>query len=273
MFSPEKKFCDWKLCGFENSPAALFETIESTHSEMKARAAAGAIIPGTLFVANSQSAGRGRHQRTWVSPVNKNLYFNILIPLDGIAPNQYPQITQITALTFAEVFQSIGANVTVKWPNDILYNKSKFCGILAEIVWMPNHRAALSLGVGINVNSDAKDFEFLERDVTTLKEILGKPLNRELLLRGLIGALERALGQFHQFGITPWVNAWRKMDKFIGAKASVIVNNNCTDENQKTKIGAQKKEGTIIDMQNDGSLLFKTTDGEIISVYSADLEI
>ena len=105
MFSPERPFCDWHLCGFDNAPAHIFKSLESTHSLMKARAAAGEIVPGTLMVADTQTAGRGRHERTWDSPAGLNLYFNILIPLDGIPLASAPQITQVAALTF-ESWQS-----------------------------------------------------------------------------------------------------------------------------------------------------------------------
>ena len=151
MFSPEKAFSDWHLSGFGNSPAFLFEDTESTHSLMKARATTGDITPGTLIVADRQTAGRGRHERTWDSPAGQNLYFNILIPLDGIPLASAAQITQVAALTFAEVFKCIqdDANtqglgnkslgkVSVKWPNDILCGKHKFCGILAEVVYTPS---------------------------------------------------------------------------------------------------------------------------------------
>ena len=143
---------------------------------MKSLAAAGEIPPGTLIVADSQSAGRGRHERTWNSPAGKNLYFNILIPLDGILLKDAPQITQVAAITFAETFRNLQESgestglgnkeigkVTVKWPNDILCGASKFCGILAELVYTkPNTSGiapapAISMGVGINVNSDASD--------------------------------------------------------------------------------------------------------------------
>ena len=158
MFSKERTFNDWKLSGFGNAPAILFDSIESTHSLMKARASAGEIEPGTLFVADTQTAGRGRHERTWASPSGLNLYVNILIPLDGIPLASAPQVTQVAALTFAEVFkslqdesnaqglgnQSVG-KVTVKWPNDILCGKSKFCGILAEIVMVPAKKADADL--------------------------------------------------------------------------------------------------------------------------------
>ena len=290
MFSPERPFCDWHLGGFGNAPAFLFDSLESTHSLMKARAAAGDIAPGTLMVADTQTAGRGRHERTWDSPAGLNLYFNILIPLDGIPLASAPQITQVAALTFAEIFKglqddahaqrqgnpSIG-KVTVKWPNDILCGKHKFCGILAELVYVPSSQGspkpAISMGVGINVNSSPDDYAHLGRSVTTLKDICGQRINREKLLQMLIANLERAVGQFRAFGIRPWVAAWKRMDQFIGARGTIVVNNHCTDQNRDSGEGAIKKTGSILDMQDDGSLLFKCDDGTVETVYSADLEI
>ena len=267
MFSQERNFTDWQLTGFGDAPAFLFETIGSTHKLMKSMAASGEIAPGTLFVADSQSDGHGRHERTWDSPAGKNLYFNILIPLDNIPASNFAQITQVAALTFAETFNNIqegdaiasrdcaGApKITVKWPNDILYGKSKFCGILAEVVYTrwrsPNKsgmtsenapRPALSMGVGINVNSDPADYAHLNRAVTTLKTIFGHAINREKLLQALIGNLERAIGQFKAFGIRPWVEAWKRMDQFIGARGAIIVNNHCTDQNRDTGEGSPAK--------------------------------
>ena len=285
MFSPEAKFSEWHLAGFGNAPAFLFDSIESTHSLMKARASAGEIVPGTLIVADTQTAGRGRHERTWASPAGKNIYFNILIPLDGIPLASAPQITQVAAITFAEVFRDLqdGSNaqglgnrdigkITVKWPNDILCGKHKFCGILAELVYIKG-TPAISMGVGINVNSDPADYAHLGRAVTTLKDICGRIVNREKLLQSLVAGLERAIGQFRAFGISPWVAAWRKMDQFIGARGTVVVNNRCTDQNRDNSAGATKKTGRIIDMNDDGSLLFECDDGSTEVVYSADLEV
>ena len=277
MFSPEQTFSNWKVTGFGNSPALLFETLESTHSLMKAKSAAGEVIPGTLIVANSQSAGRGRHERSWESPAGLNLYFNILIPLDGIPLSKAAQITQIAALTFAEIFKGLQEDaisqgsgntalgkVTVKWPNDILCGKHKFCGILAEVIYAKGVdgtlKPAVSMGVGINVNSNGTDYARLERPITTLKDICGKTVNREKLLQLLIASLERAVGQFKAFGIRPWVESWRQMDLFIGTRGTIIEN-------------SVKKSGIILDMQDDGSLLFKCDDGTTETVYSADLEI
>ena len=290
MFSKERNFLKWNLRGFGGSPAILFENLDSTHSLMKAKAAAGEIAPGTLIVADMQTSGRGRHERSWASPAGLNLYFNILIPLDGIPLGKSPQITQVAALTFAEVFRDLqqGANaqgcgnqdigkVTVKWPNDILCGKSKFCGILAELVYIKSSALgaapapAISMGVGINVNSDPADYANLGRPITTLKEIAGHEINREKLLQALVASLERAIGQFRAFGISPWIEAWRKMDQFIGARGTIVVNNRCTDENRGE--GTIKKTGRILDMNEDGSLRFECDDGTVETVYSADLEI
>lgn len=291
MFSSERNFVDWHLSGFGDAPAFLFKSLESTHSLMKQQATTGEILPGTLIVADTQTAGRGRHKRTWDSPAGLNLYFNILIPLDGIPLASAPQITQVAALIFAEVFKGLqdDANaqghgdtslgkVTVKWPNDILCGKSKFCGILAELVYIKPTvdsipKPAISMGVGINVNSDSVNYAHLNRAVTTLKDICGQRINREKLLQMLIANLERAIGQFRAFGIRPWVAAWKRMDQFIGARGTIIVNNHCTDQNRDSGAGAIKKTGAILDMQDDGSLLFKCDDGTIETVYSADLEI
>lgn len=292
MFSRERNFNEWHLCGFGGSRARLFKTTESTHSLMKARASSGEITPGTLLVADTQTAGRGRHERTWASPAGKNLYFNILIPLEGIPLASAPQITQVASLTFAEVFrdlqdvsnaQGLGnrdiGKITVKWPNDILCGKHKFCGILAELVYMKPTESgstpapAISMGVGVNVNSGPADYAHLGRAVTTLRDICGRSVNREKLLQSLVASLERAIGQFRAFGISPWVAAWHKMDQFIGARGTVVVNNHCTDKNRDSGAGATKKTGRIIDMNADGSLLFECDDGTIETVYSADLEI
>ena len=165
MFSNERNFKDWQLSGFNGAPAQLLPETQSTHSLIKSLASAGEIVPGTLIVADTQTAGRGRHERTWESPAGLNLYFNILIPLDGIPLASAPQITQVAALTFAEIFKGLqeDANaqgkgntglgkITVKWPNDILCGKNKFCGILAELVYIKSSnnstpRPSISMGL------------------------------------------------------------------------------------------------------------------------------
>ena len=90
---------------------------------MKRQATTGEILPGTLIVADTQTAGRGRHERTWDSPAGLNLYFNILIPLDGIPLASAPQITQVAALIFAEVFKGLQDDANAQGHGDTSLGK------------------------------------------------------------------------------------------------------------------------------------------------------
>jgi len=257
IFSVERPFANWEIYGFSNRKAHLYPNLTSTHRFSKENLSG--FDAGDLLVADSQSNGRGRHERTWLSPKGKNLYFNILYSLEGFLPQQYPQLMQITAISLAQVFKTIGVNASVKWPNDILCEKKKFCGMISEIL-VKDGKKILTTGIGIDVNVTAEDLKEINRPVTSLYQILGKPLNREVLLREIIQKLEESIEIARVQGIAPWIAEWRKMDQFIGHSAKMIE-------------GDAIVEGTILDINEDGSLLFRKTDGIIISRYTGDLEI
>ncbi len=257
IFSVERPFAEWEIHGFSNRKAHLYSKLTSTHRFSKENLSE--FDAGDLLVADSQSNGRGRHDRKWFSPEGKNLYFNILYSLEGFLPKQYPQLMQITAISLAQVFKSIGVNASVKWPNDILCEKKKFCGMVSEIL-VKNGKKLLTTGIGIDVNATEEDLGEIDRPVTSLRIILGKPLNREVLLRDIIQKLEESVAITRVQGIAPWIAEWRKMDQFIGHSAKMVEGNEIV-------------EGTILDINEDGSLLFRKTDGTVISRYTGDLEI
>ena len=120
LFDQDKPFSSWTLQGLYGAPTLLFENIESTHLYLHNHFRE--LYPGTLIVANSQTAGHGRHNRPWVSPVNKNLYFNLFIPLAGIQESYFSQITQIAAISLAQILKII----TSKSP---LNGQMTYCGI------------------------------------------------------------------------------------------------------------------------------------------------
>lgn len=254
----ERPFLEWKLEGLYHAPVFLFQTLDSTHEEMKRRLRE--LSPGALIVANSQTHGRGRHTRSWESPLDKNLYFNLLLSLEKIPFPRAPQLMQVSALTIAKRFQTMGASqINVKWPNDIWSERKKLGGIISEI--FPRHAAPalFSLGIGLNINSNQKDLENIPRETTSLSLLLGHTIDREALLQQLIFDLENAFETFRNEGSAPWVNAWRKMDRFIGERARLL---DC----------GQSVTGKILDIHEDGSLSFQKDDGKIISIYSGDLE-
>lgn len=257
IFDAERPFSKWKLSDLAGAPAILLEESESTHVYMKEHFAN--LTPGALVVANSQTSGRGRHDRVWCSPVNKNLYFNLLLPLEGLQRHQYTQVMQVAAITIAHILQEIKVNASVKWPNDILWEKHKISGMISELL-IRSPDAYLSLGIGINVNSEASDFKDLNRLVSSLRLILNRPLNREALLQQIVDRIALSLKCFKKEGVTPWIADWKKMDHFIGSEARIVE-------------GDTVIHGTIMDINDNGSLLFQTQNGELMTRYSGDLEI
>lgn len=257
IFSTERPFLSWEICGLSGKPARIFEHLESTHRYSKENLQN--LEAGDVIVADSQSSGRGRHERVWLSPQGKNLYFNILYPLRGFAPREYPQLMQISAIAIAQVLRGVGLPASVKWPNDILYEKKKVCGMISEVLVRSGEKL-LTIGIGIDVNASEDDFKSIDRPVTSLMLSLGKRINREVLLKMVLRALKEAFDRTQKEGIAPWLDEWRKMDRFIGCPAKIVEGNDSV-------------EGTILDICDDGSLLFCTKSGQIISRHTGDLEI
>lgn len=257
LFSEERPFAEWKVFGFFRRPAQLFAELGSTHRYSKERLSE--LKAGDLICADAQTSGRGRHERKWLSPKGKNLYFNILYPLDGFAPHEFPQLMQVTAISIAQVLRDAGVNAAVKWPNDVLCEKKKVCGIFSELLAKGGEKL-LTTGIGIDVNADEEDFQGIERPVTSLKLCLGRPWNREILLQRVVEKLESALDLARLRGISPWVEEWRKMDRFLGQPARIVE-------------GDRTFDGVILDINDDGSLLFRLENGQIVTRYTGDVEI
>lgn len=254
----ERAFETWELRALFGAPVLLMKTSPSTHAEM--RNLAGKVPPGTLIVADEQSEGRGRHERKWKSPAGKNLYFNILLPIRTVKVAEAPQIMQIAALAMAELFRGMGAKkVNMKWPNDLMSEGKKLCGAISEILPV-NGAFLMSLGVGLNVNVSAEDLAGVGRPATSLAILLGRNLDRESLMQKIVDTIGDALKLFEERGMEPWLEAWRKMDQFIGMAARIVE-------------GDTFACGTVLGVNDDGSLSFQKEDGTILSIHSGDLEI
>ena len=257
VFLPEPPFSEWQLKGLEGAPVFLWNQCESTHQLMRQNAAAWG--HGAVVVANDQTGGRGRHGRIWKAPADKNLSFNVLISLEGLKPEHWAQLTQMAAITLANLLRHLGVSVSVKWPNDLLCQRHKLCGILSELIRVGDRRF-LSLGIGINVNTDASDFAGLDRLATSLKLQTNQVWNREQCLQQFLPLLDQSFQEFRVHGPSRWIEEWRSMDSFLGTPGRVVDLNGVV-------------EGTIVDVNDDGSLKFRTHRGEWLQIWSGDLEI
>jgi len=226
---------------------------ESTHKYMRENFAN---FPAwTVVVAENQTKGRGRHGREWLAPKGKNLCFNILLWAKNLNPEHYAPTTQIAAITLAEILKEKGIDANIKWPNDILVNKQKICGIISEL--LPEQ--CISLGIGLNVNTEKSDFANLDRLATSLYIETGKIFDKNAILREFLSKFEENFEILQKKGLEPFIEEWKKMGCFTGHKAKII------DEGFVL-------EGIIEAVNNDGSLLFKTEKG-LKTVWSGDLEI
>lgn len=230
-----------------------FESLPSTNTELAQRASEGA-AEGLAIVADEQTAGRGRLQRTWSSPKGAGLYCSILLR-PTIPQNYWPLITFMAALAVGDALrEAVGVQTDIKWPNDLLSGERKICGILAESIDTPLGRAVI-LGIGINLTENAYPPE-LANVATSVSEAMGQPPDREQILAALLDALSRWYSRFEPGQI---VDAWSNRSSYAIGKLVQVSN------------GDDVWQGTTCGVEPDGALRLQTSSGEIKLVRAGDV--
>jgi BirA family biotin operon repressor/biotin-[acetyl-CoA-carboxylase] ligase len=155
-----------------------YETIDSTNKKAKELAVEGA-THGTLITADAQKAGIGRRGRSWSSEKNAGIYMSMLLRPE-IGADKASMLTLVAALAVGRVLGKL-CQPAIKWPNDIVLNKKKICGILTEMSLNGTEIDYVVIGIGINVNN--KDFpEEICQTASSLFLELGKEIDREMLI-------------------------------------------------------------------------------------------
>ena len=224
-------------------PVAFTQVMGSTNAEARRLAEAGA-ASGTLVVADSQTAGRGRQGRTWASPPGLNLYFTLVLR-PPIRPEESPLLSLATGVAMAE-----GLDLALKWPNDILDAQGrKVSGILSEVETNEGCVLFALLGVGVNVHQ--QDFPGLP-EASSLA-LLGRQVKRGELLAGLVKRVESACALV---GPDPAriIARWEARSAMRG---------------RRVRVGNQ--EGEAVGLREDGALLLATEAG-LVPVWAGDVE-
>ena len=160
-----------------------YETIDSTNAEAT-RLAEGNCGHGTLIVADHQQAGRGRRGRSWESPKGTSIYMSLLLKPD-INPNNASMLTLVAALAVSRAITQItGKPAGIKWPNDIVMNGKKVCGILTEMSAQFDYVNHIVVGIGINVNTESFPEEIAYM-ATSLQLETGMRINRAELIEAV----------------------------------------------------------------------------------------
>ncbi len=164
------------------------DMVDSTNRYAKTLAENGA-EEGTVVIASEQRKGKGRLDRSWVSPPGGIWLSIILRP--AILPQEASRFTLLAAVAAARAIETVGVRPEIKWPNDILIDGKKVCGILLELSAQSDRVDYLIIGLGINANNDIDTIPIDSRDhVMTLATALGKKIDRRSLVAALLLELE-----------------------------------------------------------------------------------
>ena len=248
------------------------ERTGSTNTELKKLASQGA-PEGLLYLTEEQLAGRGRLEKSWHAPAQSSLLMSLLFrPGDIVMPNQAQRLTMICALALVD---SINARTDVlpdlKWPNDLVWRDGKkLAGILTELEIEGDTLAWVVVGIGLNVNLDFQAGQPdhsgngappLSQIATSLSIILGKDTDhlRLPILQSFLFNVERRYNALKQ-GDLPH-KAWR--DRLLGLGEEVTI----------IGIDGRKRQGVMVDVDENGVLLLKQADGSIEKILAGDVSL
>ncbi|MEE1129528.1 MAG: biotin--[acetyl-CoA-carboxylase] ligase [Methanobrevibacter sp.] len=215
---------------------------------------------GTVIISEKQTGAKGRSGKQWESPLGGVWLSIILHP--NVEHSKLPLITLATGVAVAKTLEEIGVeNTEIKWPNDIMINGKKVCGILTEAVAKFNTIESVIVGVGIDANLDVDQFpEELQEGTTTLKEELNREGNENLLIKIFLEEFEKISEQFNNEGYEDILKEWRKRSYSIGKIVEVREPFNTYYDAYVLGIG---KEGALVVEKIDGTLV-KVISGECI---------
>lgn len=234
--------CDW--------PILVFDSIDSTNAEALRAIGRGQAAP-FLVLAERQTAGRGRRGRKWASPFAENIYYSLVLRIEG-GMRQLEGLSLVVGLAVMQALRELGiSGAGLKWPNDVLVGQKKIAGILLELVGDPADVCHVVLGVGINVNMQITDE--VDQQWTSMRLESGKVFDRNHLV-GELGAMLQAYLSRHQVdGFSAIQAEWEQNHLWQGRAVSLIA-------------GVNHIDGEVLGIDSQGALRLKV--GGVEKVFS-----
>jgi BirA family biotin operon repressor/biotin-[acetyl-CoA-carboxylase] ligase len=238
----------------------VFEETTSTNDVVEKLARDG-VKEGAVVFAESQTKGRGRLGRKWISPARKGLWFSVLLrpPLSPLA------VTQLTIAAATALFRAIksqtGITPEIKWPNDILIRGKKTAGILTELSAEPDKVKHVILGMGVDVNLGAGEFPVeLRKLATSLRIETGQRQNRAELAVKILQELDRDYDRICSGQFEALADEWEEYCSTIGQRVAI-------------RVGERKIQGTAESLDTDGALLLRTQHGHLERIIGGDVTV
>lgn len=245
-----------------------FDELNSTNTYAKS-IASDLDKEGQVVITEKQLSGRGRLGRQWVSQNNKGIWMSIILkPQINIA--DISKITQVAAAAINLGLSSHSVKTEIKWPNDIILNNKKICGILVEMNSEKNISTDISeavkinyvvVGIGINVNNDIEDFpEELRETATSIKIETNKEFKRNILVAEVLNNFEKLYIALKNNNFSKSLDICRKNSYVIGKEINLIKNQ-------------EVKEATALNINDEGELVVMYKDGEVDNIISGEISV
>jgi BirA family biotin operon repressor/biotin-[acetyl-CoA-carboxylase] ligase len=239
----------------------LYQEIGSTNQEAQNLARSGA-PQFTLVLADSQTAGRGRQGRSWVTKAGKALAFSLIMYPDKgmITPDNLGKLSGLSALAVTETLTAnYQLDAKIKWPNDVLVNGKKVCGVLVELHWSGANLESAVLGIGINVlkGSVPEDMDLIF-PAGSLEEFFGREISR---LDFLIQVLKNLLKWYPEITSGDFLAAWQE---------------NLAYQNQEVILMSGEKildQGEVLGLNDEGLLILRSLSGEQRSYQTGEIQL
>ncbi|ASK63356.1 biotin--[acetyl-CoA-carboxylase] ligase [Virgibacillus phasianinus] len=215
---------------------------------------------GTIVIADEQTKGKGRMNRSWYSSKHKGIWMSIIVRPE-ILPYMAPQLTLLAATVLADVLDAqLGVKPQIKWPNDLLINQKKTAGILTEMQAEQDQIQYIVLGMGINVNHTSDDIPDELRNKATSIYIESKQ-ERSIkdVIQQILQAFEPAYEHYIKHGFSDTKDKWESYGFKIGQEINI---------NTMRNSWTAKFNG----IASDGALLIENDDGQIKKMYSAEID-
>lgn len=236
----------------------VFQETSSTNDIVEKLARDG-VREGAVVFAESQSKGRGRLGRKWISPARKGLWFSVLLRPE-LRPPAATQLTVAAATALARAIREQTNLVPeIKWPNDILIHGKKVAGVLTELSAELDRIKHVTLGIGVDVNLAASEFPpELRKLATSLKAETGRHLARAELAAALLRELDRDYERIRNHQFQKVADEWEAQCVTLGRRVSI-------------QIGGRTLRGLAESLDDDGALLLRTEHGRIERIIGGDV--
>lgn len=238
----------------------VFQETTST-SDVIEKLARDGVKEGAVVFAESQTRGRGRLGRKWLSPSGKGLWFSVLLR-PKLRPQEATRLTVAAATALRRAIQTeSGLNPAIKWPNDILVNGRKVAGILTELSAELDRVKHVIIGIGVDVNLNAGEFPpELRRQATSLKIEAGQAMSRPALATAILRELDADYARLcgGEFGAV--ADEWEAHCATLGQAVAI-------------RIGERQVRGRAESLGEDGALLLRTEHGRIERITGGDVTV